>query len=669
MSGTIETTVSNPSKTNRMGYKLTVDMAVSLAETIHELGRSLLEQNREDGDDLALRLCLALEPLLRPDFGIGFVGVRGEEGSVLIERALLIYTTLSPKPEDSTLYVAPETVAGILYVTQSLSDESLAEAYALIGKVKALPGHDTDSMEGWHHVPVGMIIASDCDRPLEQLVDAIATLNANVFSTTWADAVSVLSRGMINYAVQLEGGKIGGDFILPNKTGAMQFAMYIHVMVSAPGLYTFNRTCSFLFMHLGCFSRKTSLPISQVVMEGVSRIAVNVRAYMFDATDHLVPVPDEMRQDRGYGLQLMPYRVESQKGELLSRIQFVPWLGGAAIRLYGDLPLAPFILFLGKMNRPPQQMKTPDGTITNILPIGRPQFELMLEKITRQSNVIIKREQPSWTVKKMADEGTSSPFMARLFHNILDLRKSALETDADIESFERPYELVLMSSVTMRDLAREIIELLADHRSKIGQGVGVRIDGPTIHVDEPIDRELRRLVESFLNSSNRVMITGMKEAAKALSIDIGFFFKKDSTFLNGVASLDGTDPNLAAYCRKARLWSDMLNTVRNEMEHNFWSVPQVQYRIEQGRVAALEPEIAGRTVSDFSRFITDRILCFAEDICAHGLQRLMPDSISVTEIPLVQRPMERPERFRLCTAGGGMPLWEILYHDTAFDET
>jgi hypothetical protein len=567
-------------------------------------------------------------------------------------------------------YVTPETVAGVLYATQTLNEKSLAEGYALIGKVKALPGHGTVSEEGWHHVPVGMIVACDCDRPLEQLVDAIANLNAHIPSTRWADAVSVLSRGMINYAVQFEGSKIGGDFILPNKTGAMQFAMYIHVMVSSPGTYTFNRTCGFLFMHLGCFSKKTSLPTNQMVMDGVPRMAVNARAYMFDSTDHLVPVPDKMRQDRGYGLQLMPYRVEGQKGELSSRVQFVPWLdGAAAIRVYGNLPLMPLIVLLGKMDTNVQQMKTPDGTISSILPIRKPQFELMLTRFNRQSNVIIKREQPSWTVTKMADEGTASPFMARLFLNILDLRKSALETKADIDAFEKPYELVLMSSITVRDLAHEIGELIADHRSKIARGVGARMDGRTVHVDEPIDKELRRLVESYLNSSNRVMVTGMKEVAKALHLDIGFFFKKESTFLNGVGALDGSDPDLANYCRKARIWSDMLNAVRNEMEHNFWSVPRVQYRIDQRSVAVLEPEVMGRTVSDFARFVTDRILCFVEEICVHGLQHRMPDSISVTEMPLAQRPAERAERFRLCTAGGGMPLWKIVYHETTFDET
>lgn len=106
--------------------------------------------------------------------------------------------------------------------------------------------------------------------------------------------------------------------------------------------------------------------------------------------------------------------------------------------------------------------------------------------------------------------------MARLFLNILGFRKSALETEADIESFEKPYELVLMSSITMRDLACEIAELLADHRSKIGQGVGVRIDGRTIHVDEPIDRELRRLsrvISQFLEPCHDYRDEGGRKSA------------------------------------------------------------------------------------------------------------------------------------------------------------
>jgi len=50
-------------------------MAVSLTETIHELGKSLVE-HCQDCDDIREMLCAALAPLLAPSFEIGFVGVR-----------------------------------------------------------------------------------------------------------------------------------------------------------------------------------------------------------------------------------------------------------------------------------------------------------------------------------------------------------------------------------------------------------------------------------------------------------------------------------------------------------------------------------------------------------------------------------------------------------------
>lgn len=79
-------------------------MAGSLTATIHELGKSLLQRCRDAGE-IAQELCAALESLLAPDFHVGFVGVRSVAGDVLIEQALIIYTTLSAEPEGPTQYV------------------------------------------------------------------------------------------------------------------------------------------------------------------------------------------------------------------------------------------------------------------------------------------------------------------------------------------------------------------------------------------------------------------------------------------------------------------------------------------------------------------------------------------------------------------------------------
>jgi hypothetical protein len=251
-------------------------------------------------------------------------------------------------------------------------------------------------------------------------------------------------------------------------------------------------------MHLGCFATTASLPTNEMVTVGIPPSAVNTIAYMFNLAHFLVPAPDEMRQDSGYGLSLLPYRVEDQHGKLISRVQYVPWLDGAAIRIYGNLPLLPFISLLGKLDVRIHHMKTKDGTISSILPIQRVQFESMLVKLCQQSNFVIKKEEPSWTWTKMADEGTSSPFMARLFLNLPHLSKSALAQKADLEAFEKPYQLVLTSSMTVRDLVKTIREMVTEHRRNVADGVGARIAGRSVHIDEPIDKELRKNVESSL---------------------------------------------------------------------------------------------------------------------------------------------------------------------------
>lgn len=86
-------------------------MAVSLTETIHELGKSLLK-DCQDGDDIREKLRAALAPLLAPSFEIGFVGVRTPAGDVLIEQALIIYTRPPQVWDPPAPYVTAESVAG-----------------------------------------------------------------------------------------------------------------------------------------------------------------------------------------------------------------------------------------------------------------------------------------------------------------------------------------------------------------------------------------------------------------------------------------------------------------------------------------------------------------------------------------------------------------------------
>jgi hypothetical protein len=129
------------------------------------------------------------------------------------------------------------------------------------------------------------------------------------------------STGTINYAAQFEGDLISGDFLLPNNTDFPVMAMYVHVFARSLGLFSLNKMCGFVFMHLQVFSPGTRLPDIQTTMKGISPPGITLGAYQFNLKRKLAPVPDEMYKDRGVGLRNLPLRIEDDKGTLLSQLQ------------------------------------------------------------------------------------------------------------------------------------------------------------------------------------------------------------------------------------------------------------------------------------------------------------------------------------------------------------
>ena len=86
-------------------------------------------------------------------------------------------------------------------------------------------------------------------------------------------------------------------------------------------------------------------------------------------------------------------------------------------------------------------------------------------------------------------------------------------------------------------------------------------------------------------------------------------------------------------------------------------------------MTASEPTIAGQPVTAFVKLMTDRLLCFVEDVTVHCIQRRMPGGVSITEIPLPRRAAQMPLRFQTTLAIGGMPPWQIHYHVSTFEAT
>lgn len=116
-------------------------------------------------------------------------------------------------------------------------------------------------------------------------------------------------------------------------------------------------------------------------------------------------------------------------------------------------------------------------------------------------------DETSWVVKKFADEGSSSPFMARLLLSLFKLRDAALPEGDPRDRFDKAYQAVTAPLLDARVRVKNGA-LWEDHVRRVQAGEAARVRGHAIHVDENVDHELGQEADGFLNAAVRALKTG-----------------------------------------------------------------------------------------------------------------------------------------------------------------
>src|SRR5574337_1211848 len=519
--------------------------------------------------------------------------------------------------------IPADAAAAVIDACESLDCEGFRAAYEHIAQAKRLTKAPVPYLSDTpvSTITLGIVFSLRSAIPLEGVDEELQRLNAQTPSDQRPDMVAIASTGAIHYAVQFPGESLIGDFLPPAKGALAAYTppMYIVIVMTPSGPYTFNKMMAFLIAHLAIFSPGARLPNWSEILAGSPKRAVTVSGYQYNLSGDLLPGPRQFYNDRY--LPPPPMRIEDQQGNLLSTIQFLPWQDGGAILLKGKLPLDSLLIFLGgeALRRAGVVRRPPDTQISYVLPITQDDFKAMLIRIHQQSNMIVRPDQTKWVVQKVADEGTRSPFVARILLGEPRLRDMVYPDPAKCDNFDKAYEFVISSLLNARTAAQQIIQMWEDHVRKVTSGEIVRLKGQAIHIDENIHMQLKKEVESFLNAAVRVLKQGMQDLATELQVNIGFLFQKQAASEAGFADLQATDPLLADYLRQTRTWSEPLIENRIALEHRSWMLPPVTYSHTAGVIKAVEPLISGQPVSEFVTFMLDRLACFVEELSAHCL--------------------------------------------------
>jgi len=574
---------------------------------------------------------------------------------------------------DAVERVPADNLACAIEVHENLSLEKLRQSYEKIAHVKTLTKATIPTVS--QGVPVadatmGIIFARDSDAPIEALAEELARLNGEHAYKVWPDMIVVLSRGTVNLACQIPYKPLG-DFLPPARDVVYRAAMYIHVFARAHAAFALNKMCAVLFPYLYLFQPGVGLPPYQEILKEMATTGMPIAPFQFNLKGDLVPVPASMRFEELF-LFPLSFRVEDKQGKLHAKVQYLPWQDGGVVRVQGQFPIEALLIFAGKSALSEPIVRFQGEQTSGVIPMSRDQFREMANRMARQSNLVIKPDQrPQLVIQKGRDEGTSSPFVARIFLGICLLRDQAIADKSLRERFDKSFEGVLTGLESLRDTAKSIKKLYSSHSDAIACGKIARIANGDIYVDETIDLELKKQVESLINTGARIVKERMKGLLKILDTNIGFLFQKEAAFNNGVARLRPTDPALADYLVETRAkWCERLMTIRNDLlEHGTWSLGRVRHEQTGTGVRAIEPLVDGQPVTEFVDHVVDRACCFVEELCTYALQARMLHDVSLTEIPLSERKPENVARFRVALIGGGTPLWTIAYHDAKFEDT
>lgn len=640
----------------------------SISHLIFKAGQKLAETT----DDFSDLLNQTLNQLLVPPFSATKGFVRDVDGQNTNIFSTIIHTVSKPESTTETPYYNSDDVACVIDVVERLDVNKMKAAYERIAcakRLKKTPVQNGPSIPRTN-VTLGIILTRDAITPIETLAEELDQLNRRHIDGNWTDMVVVFSKGTINYAIQFPGERISGDFLPPaiGVTALYCPPIYIVIVTRPTRQFTFNKMCSFIMAHLKIFSPDSKLPDWTQIVEGSQKECISGHGYQYNMSGKLLPVPEQFYNDRY--IPPPPYHIKDKEQNILSSLQFLPWQDGGVILLKGKLPLDMLLLYLDKkVLKRAGIIRRNDRQISYALPISKTDFLKVLERFENQSNMFVKPDQTKIEYRELGNEGTSSPIIARLYLGILRVRDLVFSDDANRKRFDKPYQFVIDTLLSTRSTSKEIEKLVDEHLNKLTKGEVAIIKGNTVHIKITIDKELTKQVATFFNSGVRALKKGMQELTKVLQVDIGFLFQKQNVFENGITLLAESDPLLAAYLMEARNWTESLLNCRNAIEHDGWVLPEMRYLEESGIFHAIEPEISGQKVTEFVKFIIDRLNCFVEEVTVHCLQLRMPKGISITEIPVSQRKPDRVERFQVALTNGGMSIWTLKYHQSSFEVT
>jgi hypothetical protein len=527
---------------------------------------------------------------------------------------VIIYDALSSpvyRFSEEAMILPVDTAASVIEVKSRLTSDELRDAYKKIASVKTLrkrPSSEMDREATGSKLKMastlGVIFAFTSDISIETVAERMSELNQKFESQAWPDMVVLLDIGTLNYAIQSPGGEMSGD-LMPREDMFPIAPFYVNLVLRKDGEFSLNRFFITLLSHLQFFPHRPSVPPFDIALAGTAKEGIGICAYQYDRDKRLLPVNRS-------GIEMPAViQIKNKDGHVTATLHWLPWPSGGTIMCEGGAPLEMFLVLAG-FAKDEQIYRLEGRQYSSVLPVKRSDFLRWPQKLNARmkgmtAEVVVYKEE------KISDEGTSTPFVARLLAGIPELGQRTLSKES-YEAFTRAYPF--RELLSLRKLTRELEKT------------------------QVIPEELR---SAFLETAVQVA-SGILGTARTLGVDASFLLYREPAYLRG---LEGqSDQTLAQYLKEHR---------------TSWAKALVEYT---GSSATRRDEIGRSIVLCDLQSIYNGVAKLSEELMIHTLQTKAVAGLKIRQLEKAERDSEFPRRFTTDLTRS----WPLTFGSSQFDE-
>lgn len=245
----------------------------------------------------------------------------------------------------------------------------------------------------------------------------------------------------------------------------------------------------------------------------------------------------------------------------------------------------------------------------------------------------------------------SDDFYARFLFGHGNIRTCAYGRDKQLE-YDKSFHPIFQNLLEMKMAKDRYITIIEKHRESLKAGTDGKYHGHQIDINEPIDDDLNLFFKDFF-IRGQMAVDGLIRHAGYMGYNIGFLFTgNEKKFRNGLRdfALPQDDDRFKALsdfvANHKAVWYTSFREMRRKIEHDGWSLPNVQYSLDGGQKVQVHlPTTPNQPTEEILEAYWQNMTTFCEEVVVFLLSLKLKEYMVIVYVPKASRDKHLPVRY------------------------